>query len=300
MGQKYKLLGKEKEIISLFDTGEFTFKELSKKFNVSPPAMREYLNKRGRVSKSPNEVSRKYYINQNYFDNLDTQDKFYILGLLFADGCNIPKDNKIILSLKIGDEYLLQNINKILQHSKPLYKSEPRVFKQNNKLYNSSGHYKLTIISKKISKRLEELGIVANKSLITQFPSYIPKDMLRHFIRGYFDGDGGVTNGVSFIGTFAFVNKIKEILTEKLGINNTKILKHCKSNIYYYNFSWRRDLKVMYEYLYKNANLFLKRKKEKLYELSNCKGRRTLKTVHKMVAKTTPNRKILLNSDVQK
>lgn len=269
MGQKYKLLGKENEIIKLFDTGNYTFKEIAKDFNVSPQSIRNLLNKKGRYSKSPNEVSRKYTINQNYFDDLDNQDKYYILGLLFSDGCNLPKDNKIVLSLKTEDGYLLEEMNKLLDHNKPLYKIEPKIFTQKGKQYNSSGHYKLTIVSSKISKRLQDLGIIPNKSLITKFPSYIPKNMIRHFIRGYFDGDGCASKGVSFVGTFDFINGIKTTFENSLEINHNKIVKHCKSSVFYYRLSKKSDLKIMYQYLYKDANLFLKRKKEKVYELQN-------------------------------
>ena len=30
--------------------------------------------------------ARKYKVNENYFDIIDTEDKAYFLGLLFADG----------------------------------------------------------------------------------------------------------------------------------------------------------------------------------------------------------------------
>lgn len=31
---------------------------------------------------------RTYSINDNIFDNINNQDKAYVLGLLYADGCN--------------------------------------------------------------------------------------------------------------------------------------------------------------------------------------------------------------------
>lgn len=39
-------------------------------------------------------------------------------------------------------------------------------------------------------KTLEEKGCGQNKSLTLEFPTYLSEEMLRHFLRGYFDGDG--------------------------------------------------------------------------------------------------------------
>ena len=41
-------------------------------------------------------------------------------------------------------------------------------------------------------------GCVPNKSLILTFPNkhQVPKNLINHFIRGYFDGDGSISYGI--------------------------------------------------------------------------------------------------------
>jgi intein/homing endonuclease len=45
------------------------------------------------------------------------------------------------------------------------------------------------------------MGMVPNKSLVLKFPD-IPKEMYRHFIRGYFDGDGSLCLHINKRGKF--------------------------------------------------------------------------------------------------
>lgn len=268
MTKKNKLKGKEEEILNLFDSGIYTIKKLAELFNVSSVAMNYFLKKQNRNAKSKNEAARIYSINQNYFDELDDQNKFYILGLLFADGCNLIKNRKVLISLKSEDSFILEQINQLLEHNKPLYNHKPKTFIQNNVEYQSSGHSTLSIISLKISERLYELGIVNNKSLIITYPKYIPQNMHRHFIRGYFDGDGGVYKGISFVGTNNFINNIKMILQNELElVSNTKIIKHCKSNVYYYRITKKHDLSKVFNYLYEDAYLYIPRKRTKFQNL---------------------------------
>ena len=81
----------------------------------------------------------------------------------------------------------------------------------------------MQISNSTISKDLENLGMVANKSLILAFPTFISKELMPHFIRGYFDGDGCVWEGkpkidskgryihnvkFTFTGNFDFINAL--------------------------------------------------------------------------------------------
>ena len=70
-------------------------------------------------------------------------------------------------------------------------------------------------------------GCVPNKSLILKFPSeeILPKELQRHFIRGYFDGDGTIglyphskTNpkleeSLLIVGTKPFLEKVQDVLS---------------------------------------------------------------------------------------
>lgn len=87
--------------------------------------------------------------------------------------------------------------------------------------------YRIAIYSKELALDLIKLGCFQNKSLILKFPTeqQVPKHLIHHFMRGYFDGDGCVTSGqgqlrFSVIGTKLFLEKYEERLLKQL--NRTK------------------------------------------------------------------------------
>ena len=49
-----------------------------------------------------------YFVDDNYFDNIDNEDKAYFLGWLLSDGC--ISNNRIILKLKYNDEYIIKEM----------------------------------------------------------------------------------------------------------------------------------------------------------------------------------------------
>lgn len=95
----------------------------------------------------------------------------------------------------------------------------------------------------------------------------MPPELVRHFIRGYFDGDGSVTlkTGksvrVTFVGTKSFLTSLQEILQSNLEISSVKL--HRDGNIYIYEKAGNLQTKLIYEWLYRDATVFLERKQKR-------------------------------------
>lgn len=133
------------------------------------------------------QKSRKYTIDDTFFDNIDSETKAYFLGLLFADGYNREDKHFVELSLHAKDKDLLCKFNKALSNNKPLFK------KIDTRKGRSSVGYVLSFSSKNISRRLALLGCKQRKTLTIRIPKEIElSKYLRSFIRGYFDGDGSI------------------------------------------------------------------------------------------------------------
>ncbi len=131
----------------------------------------------------PNEFAkRKFPVNDNYFEIIDTEEKAYILGFIYADGCNHEKAHRLEISLAKKDEDILIKISKILLNGNVNIKEYKTKLNRQNKI----GLY---IVSQKICNDLSVLGCVPKKTFILKFP-ILPSNLLHHFIRGYFDGDG--------------------------------------------------------------------------------------------------------------
>jgi len=130
--------------------------------------------------------------------------------------------------------------------------------------------------NKKICEDLQSLGCVPNKSLILKFPTeeQVPKEFIRDFIRGYFDGDGCIhinleKQNIQFniMGTLEFIEEIQKIFTKKLDIRETKIQKKNDNKAYSLQYGSIMSIQKIYRYLYKDCNIYLDRKLEKFNTL---------------------------------
>lgn len=192
---------------------------------------------------------RKYRIKEDFFDKIDTEEKAYILGLFFADGYNNTDKNLIEITLKESDLPVLNQIKECLGLDKDI------------KNYKK-GYYTLSFNSLIISKRLSNLGCIKAKTFKIKFPSYLNDDLLRHFMRGYFDGDGSISlkksSQINLTSTFDFVNSFQEILSKKLDIKNKKV-QSCRKS-FYILYKRKEDIFKILTFLYKDSKIYLERK----------------------------------------
>mgnify|MGYP002625860766 CR=1 FL=1 len=101
--------------------------------------------------------------------------------------------------------------------------------KYSEKNPNWQDQYIFSVSSPKMKVDLIRLGAIPNKSLILEFPKDIPNDLIRHFVRGYFDGDGCISKNedrCSLVSTENFCVELSHILQEKLGIHSSIMLCH--------------------------------------------------------------------------
>lgn len=200
--------------------------------------------------------ARKYSINNNFFEIIDSEDKSYLLGLMFSDGW-VSTNNVIGFTSK--DKELVELFGSCINSTYPIIE---RVYPNSKNL-----GYELRITSEKMFNDLNRHGCIRNKSHILQFPPNIPDNLINHFIRGVFDGDGCIRkdkkNNLRFdiCGAKDLLNSINSILSKQCSITLTPISSH--SSIFRIRHSGNKKCKLIKEYLYKNATLYLKRKYEK-------------------------------------
>ena len=218
-------------IIGLYKQGTL-MKELCKMYNVDIRFVSKIFIELGLKKQG---VGKYVYSKEDYFDDINSQNKAYILGLLFADGCNhIYNSNgegkyQITLSLQEDDKEILEKIKIEMDLQNPLHYLIPRTGNYiNGKIVKSAKpQWKLEFNNKHISLRLNELGMVQNKSLVLQFPD-INSILYKHFIRGYFDGDGSIYSYIAdgylcyrfkITSSYDFCLKVKEVIQKELNIN---------------------------------------------------------------------------------
>lgn len=253
----------EKEIIIAYQNND-KLEDIALKFNKNIDTIRN-IAKRNNIY-----ISRlkKYSVNESFFEDVKNwnEEHAWILGWLASDGCNDLTKNRICLKLQERDKYILDTIKFLIKFDGRLY------FRNNNSINpNWQNNYSLTITSKKLCKDLENLGIIQNKTFLYKFPIFLKKDLIRHFIRGYFEGDGhiskmGKDKSLSFhqIGTRNFLLEHNLQLNKQIGIPIKKLYKIRDGNeiTHYYRIQKKEELYKLYHYLYDDCKYFLERKKK--------------------------------------
>lgn len=229
-------------------------------------------------------------VNDKYFNNIDSENKAYILGFFLADGTissekrkkNSPYSNRIGFNNSIDD---LEIIEKIRDEISP--DSNIQTHQYNRGALNRKPQATLRITSNEIIKTLKnDFNISQNKTFNINFKfnfDKIPNHLIRHFIRGFFDGDGSVSFylvpkrrtmffNFSFVFTsLDFTNQIGNLFAELFNIKPVIYKKIGKTVDWYslrFNYYQNRTdkIKEIYKYLYQDSNIFLKRKRNKFDE----------------------------------
>ena len=218
-------------IIKLYKDGK-TQKYISEQLLISERCIPKALKKRGEHVRTYSENNRRYGLNERYFDKIDTPSKAYILGLLYADGCNHPEHNCITLSLQECDKGVVEFVRDEIEYEGPI-----RVNYLSKKNPKYKDQYMLCINDEYMSKQLETLGVIKAKSLILQFPTFLDDGLIPHFVRGYFDGDGCIVYDekhqkchTKTAGTKEFCDTLSKILTSMNCKHNIVHPKQCKDN----------------------------------------------------------------------
>lgn len=238
--------------------------KVSEKYGVRRQTISKYLKDMGIEVVNYQNRAR---LDETVFDSMDTEEQFYWLGFLYADG-NISKTgNRLELTLALKDIDHLEKFRNFLKLTTEI------------KTVLRNGHYacRLYVRNKHLWGTLNNLGCVPCKSLILEFPKKEifknNKMFILHFIRGYVDGDGclsyywnkqhtSINTQVSIVSTESFLNSIKKLFGNKHGYIHNKSSKDWENKAYQLTFNGAIARKFA-RYLYEKATIYMQRKYEK-------------------------------------
>ena len=194
----------------------------------------------------------------------------YIMGLLTADGSQkryITKSGDLHISMviELKDKDILDKISQITNS------------KVNKRTRNNYTHYYMTISY----KFLKDKGRYFDKNRTGIYTYYQNCTNKLNFIRGLFDGDGGICkrnrskDNLPYWSIYFVVNsqqkEIKQIIDDfsrEYNFNFSIYFDKRGIGCYNYNISNQKEIKRFYELLYKNKpELYLERKYQKFLEL---------------------------------
>ena len=231
--------------------------------------------------RSDRDKSLKYTCNSDFFEIIDTEEKAYWLGFIYADGfissSGKHRNKRIGISLAVKDIGHLEKFKKSINGTMPI-----NTYKVSSG-YNTNSIYCIILVTdSKLADDLIDKGCYEHKSNIIKFPTknQLPNNLIRHFIRGYFDGDGSIyyTNkkedhipqfSINILGTDDLLEGIANNLIENNILNSIpKFYKRKDGQIVSnFKFGGNRKVEKFCHYIYDNATILLDRKHEKFHEL---------------------------------
>lgn len=263
---------KEREVIEDYNKGISIIK-IMEKYNTSYNSIKKCFDKHNIIITNHQNKTK---FNQYIFDCIDTEEKAYWLGFLYANGyidSSPLYDNKkstynFELSLALKDLVHLEKFNAFMKH-------------ENYNIKIDSYRCRWYITNKHLWTILNNYGCIPQKSLTLEFPNeniFKDKSLIRHFIRGYFDGDGSVCKyinkselivpQVSILGTPNFMEKYKSFFWK----TNKLVKNHNSDKTLILSYNSTKAVAFLY-YIYKNSSIYLDRKYQKFIKIKNCRFR---------------------------
>lgn len=221
------------------------------------------------------KIPPKYEYDKDYFKEIDCEDKAYWLGFIYADGYvsthQDGRNNEFGIEISAKDDEHLKKFNRSIDGN-----IEVSYRKRNHKFKNHTSGVEicsLRIYSRQFVNNLLRKGVYYNKTKILEFPKFLPKELIRHFIRGYIDGDGYISfhkrevgNGYGYVTRLGFVCHsekftidVKEFLERELSLDEELVL-YKDSNSFNVDTANQKQLLSIIEYLYKDSTIYLDRK----------------------------------------
>lgn len=240
---------------------KFSCKKIGELFGVSESFMKRWVNSLGLKL----NLDRFTEFNIHKFDVIDTEEKAYWLGFLYADGCIIETRYAVVLKLAKKDYNHIVKFKEFLEDKRTgnhIHQRKISPF-NNGKEYEECSYI---VYNKYFMNSLIKLGCTPRKTLTLEFPDeniFTKKDLVYDFIRGYVDGDGSISHNknrlyLSILGTENFLKGIQKYFPQfptiyKFNTRDNKAL--------YMNISADNADQVAYR-LYENATIYLDRKRD--------------------------------------
>ncbi len=177
-------LSEKDNLLSLYIEERMRIREIAELYHVAESTIRSHLRSFGVHIRKGAEArhNAKYQIDMDFFTDIDTEEKAWVLGFVLADG-HVSKKGNLLFTVQERDVDILEKIQKAMKTDTPIKKK--------------GGHpyYILCISSAYICKRLCDMGLNNRKTESFDFElllQKVPEHLRHHLVRGMFDGDGSL------------------------------------------------------------------------------------------------------------
>jgi len=235
-------------------------------YGMKPNSIRGVLKRRG-VPIRTYLGAQGYDLDSEFFDIIDTEESAYWLGFITADG-HIHCDHKLSsyrlkIVLQASDSDHLYKLKKALGAGQPVKIRESE---------GSAGMAHFTVSSKSVVCDLWKHGLRQRKSTKETVSPSVPPELLRHFFRGYIDGDGSWyfdedprSDGkypaacLSLVGGVEILTSFSLWTARTLRLNPRTLYPHAAT--WQIRYKGNTQVPILARELYREATVYLERKR---------------------------------------
>lgn len=239
-------------------------------YGVNKTAVHLHLKRRRIPRRSLSQAERRYQCNHSFFYEIDTEGKAYWLGFIAADGCVVERTKALSIGLQGRDREHLARLLRALDGDHKIYARRDRLGREYCVLY---------IASPEIAGDLCKHELRPRKTEILGWPSTstVPSALLRHYLRGLMDGDGGFYPGLpngkhgehrnlvfAITSTRRCLEGAQEFLMDACQLGKTKLYRTTSTNpdICCLKYGGAKQVSRIFHLLYDDAHVWLPRKRE--------------------------------------
>lgn len=126
------------------------------------------------------KYKKRLEINEQCFHGKLDEYKSYYIGIIQTDGWIYPRPEgrQVEIGLKMNDEDVVRGFSDFV--------NLPHMVKERNR-EEGNKFWRISFLSDKIANRLTELGVTSRKTYEEFYPEGV---IFKHYIRGFFEGDG--------------------------------------------------------------------------------------------------------------
>lgn len=229
-------------------------------------------------------IHSKRLTRRRFFSKIETEIQAYLLGLYASDGNITEKRKTFRISLQQKDAYAVDWFKKFISPDARTFLNQRKIKIIRNCNITNSVYYGIDINCSDLCNDLVNLGFGYRKTYADTHLPNIPPELMRHFIRGYFDGDGTIMGcyikpdpkwkkNENFRTKMSICCKKRSILDDikeylkNLGIKST--INYSRRDDMYEISSPKSQIKKLFYLLYDDAHFYLQRKYDKFEHYAN-------------------------------
>lgn len=253
---------KDQDVLEKLYQEHQDMKKVAAILNANPKTIAVWMKKFD-IKRVGSQGARKNHLNHNYFERIDSEAKAYWLGFLMADGCiyrgSDAHSYRLQINLKGSD---IEHLNLFQEAIGSAYKIQEKKIRESDVCL-------LKVNSTKMCHDLMKWKVTPRKSLVCEMPE-IDASLHRHYVRGYFDGDGCLdwTHGGlprARIGGGELMLTAIQAIAKDAGIASRLYAPSKGQKIYSLEWTDSREARKFASWMYDNSVVSLKRKQE-IYE----------------------------------